>query len=288
MYPKIGPVPIYGTLHLLGFVAFFLISRRAANRLALRHRVWIMVSACYILGMIPGAKYLYHVRRLEFDPMVIFSAKHYIQGGMWGGLLAYFPLAIAATLMLTKNRKAALDLVAVSLPIPWAMGKLGCLFNGCCHGKPCSLPWAITFPEGASAALVGIPVHPTQIYEILLMGLLVLVFNLLQGEQWRGTMLLWFVGIYGFGRAAIATSISVRSLSHSLYARRRQSSQSACCCSGEDACQRKRTRLPHPLDKGQNVRPDNDNPEIVCQSAVDAVRLCPGSADGRSGFQSQD
>jgi len=152
--------------------------------------------------MIPGAKYLYHVRRLEFDPMVIFSAKHYIQGGMWGGLLAYFPLAIAATLMLTKNRKAALDLVAVSLPIPWAMGKLGCLFNGCCHGKPCSLPWAITFPDGASAALVGSPVHPTQIYEILLMGLLVLVFNLLQGEQWRGTMLLWFVGIYGFGRAA--------------------------------------------------------------------------------------
>ena len=205
MYPRIGPVPIYGTLHLLGFVAFFLISRRAAKRLGLRRRVWIMVSVCYILGMIPGAKYLYHVRRLEFDPMVIFSAKHYIQGGMWGGLLAYFPLAIAATLLLTKNRKAALDLVAVSLPIPWAMGKLGCLFNGCCHGKPCSLPWAITFPEGASAALVGIPVHPTQIYEILLMGLLVLVFKLLRGEQWHGTMLLWFVGIYGFGRATIDT-----------------------------------------------------------------------------------
>ena len=203
MYPKIGPVPLYGTLHLLGFVAFFLISRRAAMRLGLRRRVWITASVCYILGMIPGAKYLYHVRRLEFDPMVIFSAKHYIQGGVWGGLLAYFPLAIAATLLLARKKKAALDLIALSVPIPWAMGKLGCLFNGCCHGKPCSLPWAITFPEGAGASLVGVPVHPTQVYEILLMGLLVLVFRRLRGERWRGTMLLWFVGIYGIGRATI-------------------------------------------------------------------------------------
>ncbi len=203
MWPKIGPVPIYGTLHLLGFVVFFLISRRAAKRLDLRRRVWITVSVCYIMGTIPGAKYLYHVRRLEFDPTVIFSAKHYIQGGMWGGLVVYFPLAIAVMLLVARNKKAALDLVAVSLPIPWAMGKLGCLFNGCCHGKACSLPWAITLREGTSAALVGIPVHPTQIYEILLMGLLVFVFKLLRGERWRGTMLLWFVGIYGFGRATI-------------------------------------------------------------------------------------
>ena len=203
MYPRIGPVPIYGTLHLLGLVAFFLISRRAAKWLGLRRRVWIMVSVCYILGMIPGAKYLYHVRRLEFDPTVLISAKHYIQGGMWGGLLAYFPLAIAAVVLLAKNRKAGLDLTAVSLPIPWAMGKLGCLFNGCCHGKPCSLPWAIVFPEGAGSTPAGIPLHPTQVYEILLMGLLVLVFRLLRGERGRGTMLLWFIGIYGIGRATI-------------------------------------------------------------------------------------
>jgi len=203
MYPRIGPVPIYGTLQLLGFVAFFLISRRAANRLGLRRRVWIMVSVCYTLAMIPGAKYLYHARRLEFDPMVIFSAKQYIQGGFWGGLLAYFPLAIGAMLLVARNKKAGLDLVAIPLPIPWAMVKLGCLFNGCCHGKPCSLPWAITLPEGASATLVGIPVHPTQIYEILLMGSLLLVFRRLQGERWRGTILLWFVCIYGLGRATI-------------------------------------------------------------------------------------
>jgi len=152
--------------------------------------------------MIPGAKFLYHLRKVGFDPMVVFNIKHYIQGGFWGGLLAYIPLAIPVTLLLARNKRAALDLVAVSVPIPWAMAKLGCLLNGCCYGKPCSLPWSIVFPEGAEGTPVGVPLHPTQIYEIIIMGLLVAVFKLLQTERWRGTMLLWFVGIYGIGRAA--------------------------------------------------------------------------------------
>ena len=138
MYPRIGPVPTYGILYLLGIVAHFVIAHRAARRLGLRRRVWIAASVCYVLGMIPGAKLLYHTRVIGFDPMVVFSARHYVQGGFWGGLLAYVPLAIVATLLLARNKRAGLDLVAVSLPIPWAIGKLGCLFNGRCHGKACA------------------------------------------------------------------------------------------------------------------------------------------------------
>jgi len=202
MWPRIGPVATYGVLYLLGIILHFIIARRVAHRLGLRRRVWIMASVCYMLGMIPGAKFLYHLRTAGFDPMVIFSIKHYIQGGLWGGLLAYMPLAIPVTLLLDRNKRAALDLVAVSVPIPWAIAKLGCLLNGCCYGTPCSLPWAVVFPEGIEGTPAGVPLHPTQVYEIILMGMLAVVFRLLRSERWRGTMLLWFVGIYGIGRAA--------------------------------------------------------------------------------------
>ena len=202
MWPRIGPIPTYAILYQLGIIAHFLISRRIAHRLGLRRRVWIMASVCYMVGMIPGAKFLYYAREVGVDPMVIFSMKHYVQGGLWGGLLAYMLLAIPVTLLLARNKRAALDLVAVSVPIPWAMAKLGCLLNGCCYGKPCSLPWAIVFPEGIKGTPAGVPLHPTQIYEIIIMGLLILVFKLLRSERWRGTMLLWLIGIYGFGRAA--------------------------------------------------------------------------------------
>ena len=44
-------------------------------------------------------------------------------------------------------------------------GRIGCLLNGCCYGRVCSLPWAIRFPSGHPTG--GLPVHPTEIYDAL-------------------------------------------------------------------------------------------------------------------------
>ena len=53
---------------------------------------------------------------------------------------------------------------------------------GCCWGKECHLPWAITFTNPIAEQNVGVPLgvqlHPTQLYEaigtLLLFGLLLL------------------------------------------------------------------------------------------------------------------
>jgi phosphatidylglycerol:prolipoprotein diacylglycerol transferase len=90
----------------------------------------------------------------------------------------------------------------MSVPVPWIFAKIGCLFNGCCFGKESSLPWAITFPEAARGAPPGVPLHPTQIYEILVVACILVVFKKLDYVRWRGTMLLWFLALYGTGRAA--------------------------------------------------------------------------------------
>ncbi|MDZ4383521.1 MAG: prolipoprotein diacylglyceryl transferase family protein, partial [Thermodesulfovibrionia bacterium] len=33
------------------------------------------------------------------------------------------------------------------------------------HGKPTDVPWAVTFKDPYSLAVLGIPLHPTQLYE---------------------------------------------------------------------------------------------------------------------------
>ncbi|MDH5203492.1 MAG: prolipoprotein diacylglyceryl transferase, partial [Nitrospirota bacterium] len=44
----------------------------------------------------------------------------------------------------------------------------GCFSAGCCYGKPVEgLPWAVTFTDPESLARLGIPLHPTQLYESL-------------------------------------------------------------------------------------------------------------------------
>jgi len=202
MYPRIGPVPTYSILYILSIISHFLICYFIAKRLGLRRRIWIVGGICFMMGMTVGAKMLYDIQSAQFDLRALLSIRHYMRGGLWGGLLAYFIFAVLLALVLAKNKRAALDLVAMSIPVPWIFTKLGCFFNGCCYGKTCSLPWAITFPEGAADAPPGVPLHPTQIYEILVVMCVLVVFKKLNYDRWKGTMLLWFLALYGTGRAA--------------------------------------------------------------------------------------
>lgn len=202
MLPKIGPVASYGLLYFIGITLHFVLGWRIARRHRLRRRVWLTVSVCYLLGMIVGAKLLYDVRHGPLDLSLLMQAKHWTGGGLWGGLLAYFALAVPAVLLLAADRRAGLDLVAGTIPIPWMAAKLGCFLSGCCHGRPRSLPWAVTFGPEALTAPPGVPIHPSQLYEVGLMLILLLVFSRLQSGHWRGTKLLWFLLLYGTGRAA--------------------------------------------------------------------------------------
>jgi phosphatidylglycerol:prolipoprotein diacylglycerol transferase len=118
-------------------------------------------------------------------------------------LLPYLCISVPLVLVLSIRKRAALDLIALSIPIPWILAKLGCLFNGCCYGRECSMPWAITFPEGAAAAPAGIPLHPVEVYEIFIVLCIIGVFMILKRRWGSGTMLLWFLVLYGFGRACI-------------------------------------------------------------------------------------
>ncbi len=169
MWPWLGPVSTYTVFYLVGIISHFLISCLIAKRLGLRNRVWIVISICYMMSMTVLARLLYDIQQGQFDFRAMLTIRHYLQGGLWGGLLAYIGLAAPLGFILTKHKQEALDLVAMSIPIPCIFAKLGCLFNGCCYGKKCSLPWAITFPHGSKLAPPNIPLHPTQIYEILVL-----------------------------------------------------------------------------------------------------------------------
>ncbi len=203
MYPFIGPVPTYAIFYFGGILVHFVVGRWIATRTGLKRRVWIAAGLCYLFSMTAGAKVLFDLSVSQLDLSELLRIQHWTRGGLWGGLLVYFPLAIGSVLLLSDRKADALDLVAAALPIPMIVAKLGCLFNSCCYGKPCSLLWAVAFPEGARGAPPGVGLHPTQLYEIAVMILLLVLFGLLSSDRWRGTKLLWFLAIYGAGRALI-------------------------------------------------------------------------------------
>jgi phosphatidylglycerol:prolipoprotein diacylglycerol transferase len=104
------------------------------------------------------------------DPRSLFSAATLQSGGtFYGGLLG----GIAWVLIYTRWQKMpllrTLDVAAAPVALGHAIGRVGCFMAGCCFGKPTSLPWGVTFTSDVAARIsgtpLGIPLHPTQLYE---------------------------------------------------------------------------------------------------------------------------
>ena len=79
------------------------------------------------------------------------------------------------------------DVFAPGIALGHVTGRLGCFAAGCCYGKATTVPWAVVFTDPAAAANVGtplgIPLHPTQLYEA---GAELLILGVLLAAERRG------------------------------------------------------------------------------------------------------
>lgn len=173
---KIGNFSVhwYGILVALGFLAGLWTASRRGAKDGIQGEKIVDLGPWLIVGAIIGARTLYVISywREQFAAKPfpeIFMVQH---GGLvfYGGLIG----ATLAGIIYIRRKKLPLwkvaDIMAPSIALGYVFGRIGCLMNGCCFGRECHLPWAITFPPGQSGGDVpaGLPLHPTQIYDSLL------------------------------------------------------------------------------------------------------------------------
>ncbi len=170
----LGPLAIhsYGVMVALGFIVGLWTAGRRALLAGIASEKIIDLGPWLIVGALVGARALYVIsywhEAFAGRPLVEIIA-------VWNGGLVYYGGLIGASLtciLYARTKRFPLwtlaDILAPSIALGYVFGRIGCLLNGCCYGRPCNLPWAITFPEGAFGAPPGIPLHPTEIYESLL------------------------------------------------------------------------------------------------------------------------
>ncbi len=168
-------VPTYGALVALAFLAGLFVTVRLAKRAGLPVELISNLGIyCGIGGLLGGklAMFLFDWRRYWSKPSDIFTLDTLQAAGVYqGGLI--LALTVAA-LYIHYNRLPwleTLDVFAPGVALGHAIGRMGCLAAGCCWGLPTHLPWAITFTNPQAGQLtgvpLGIPLHPTQIYESL-------------------------------------------------------------------------------------------------------------------------
>ena len=83
-----------------------------------------------------------------------------------------------------------------------AFGRIGCILNGCCFGKPTGCSFGVTYPHGVLPAHFNSEVvrHPVQLYESGLNFILFLVLFSLVGKLKRGRIAALYLICYGLIR----------------------------------------------------------------------------------------
>lgn len=177
MFPKLFSIgsfylPTYGVLVALAFLVGLTVTVKLGKRSGLSGELMTNLAVYCALAGLLGAKLLMFVFDWGSpDKPPIFSMATLQAAGVWQGGLA---LAILFAFFYIRQNKLpflkTFDAFAPGIAIGHAIGRIGCFAAGCCWGKECSLPWAVTFRNPEANALTGVPLNtplqPSQLYEM--------------------------------------------------------------------------------------------------------------------------
>lgn len=230
----IGNIPVraYGTLIMIGFLlgvwrGLQVCARRmetepegSPRRVSPEVGMDFAISSL-IVGLI-GARLLFVAQDLGTylrQPLEIFK--------IWaGGMSLHGSLLFGLLYMIyfCRRRKISFlafgDLAAPTFALGYAIGRLGCLFNGCCYGGVCDLPWGMRFPDESAPGTLTPPSHPIQIYATILnLGFFAWLVWWERRPRRDGEMMFGYIAMYGgyrlfveFFRAGVTSTYLIPAL----------------------------------------------------------------------------
>jgi len=216
----IGPLslPSYGLMVALGLICAAYILQADFDRRGIKADAFMMITIAGLAGIFGSKVYSALESPAEFfaHPLAsIFNRYGFTWfGGFFGGFFAMLILGKRAKIPLLEF----LDACTPAASVGYAIGRMGCLLSGDGdYGKPTSLPWGMSFPNGVvpttgasgTCAMYGWPescrVHPTPIFEFLAwVAIGALLWHLgrktLQGRKANGTLFCAYLILTGVAR----------------------------------------------------------------------------------------
>ena len=167
---EVGPIAIrwYGLMYVVGFLAAWWLARRRCvrpdspvNATQVDDLIFYAMLGVIIGGRL-GYSLVYGWNDFTSDPLYLFKIT---EGGMsfHGGLAGVMLAMWWYGRRLGKTIWQILDFVAPLVPIGLGTGRIGNFINGELWGHETTVPWGVLFQ--------GRVLHPSQLYEALLEGL---------------------------------------------------------------------------------------------------------------------
>jgi phosphatidylglycerol---prolipoprotein diacylglyceryl transferase len=194
-------VPAYGVMLALAFSSAYFISLWRATKTGeeanhVENLFLIVVGASVV-----GAR-LFHV--------VFEEPSYYRQNpgkilAIWEGGYTFYGALLLASLgifLYCRWKKISFlaygDIASPATAFGLFIGRMGCFLAGCCWGRPTDVPWGVVFKHPETfAAVKGIRVHPTQVYEALGgLGIFFYLSWLFRRRAYRGQIFFHGVAVY--------------------------------------------------------------------------------------------
>ncbi|MBI3474386.1 MAG: prolipoprotein diacylglyceryl transferase [Acidobacteria bacterium] len=151
------------------FVIFLLLRARTGDAVSYPLR-WATLATAFAGGTL-GAKLLYWLENPQLTMQHLHDPAYLIGGKTIVGALLGGTFAVEVFKRYIGLRHSTGDLLAIPVAAGIAIGRIGCFLTGLGDntcGTPTSLPWGIDFGD-------GIRRHPTQIYEIIFLLILIAI-----------------------------------------------------------------------------------------------------------------
>jgi phosphatidylglycerol:prolipoprotein diacylglycerol transferase len=212
---SIGPLKIhwYGLMYLVGFTAFWLLGRYRASRPDSGWSVQMVDDVLFygVLGTIVGGRLGYMVfygfDQLAANPLSLFKVW---EGGMsfHGGLIGVLTAMWLFARRHGRRFFEVTDFIAPLVPVGLLAGRLGNFINGELWGHETHLPWGMRVPcerfplycrDLPAGAEWSAPLHPSQLYEAALEGVVLFLIVWFFSRRPRPTMAVSGVFLLGYG-----------------------------------------------------------------------------------------
>lgn len=204
MYPKLlsfGPFTLYSYGLMLALAVLLsggLLAREAGKRMGIARDVVYDLVFWVVLAGIAGARFFYVFMNLKYfisSPLeipMLWNGGLAWQGSFLGGLIAFLVFLRRKNIPVWRF----LDLAAPYVALGHAIGRIGCLLNGCCYGKPAA--WGIVLPS------LDTPVHPTQVYMSLTQLIIFVLLKTGASRNFRdGQIFVWYLLLSSIDRFVI-------------------------------------------------------------------------------------
>lgn len=196
----------YGFFVALGFIIAIWFTKRNARFYGVPDQMVSDLFLTVLISALAGARILYVLINIDayrdnfLDIFKIWNGGLVFFGGFIGGALGAIIFLRIKKMDIWKTA----DVISPGLALGHSVGRFGCLFAGCCYGKSCSLPIAITFTNPDSLAPLNIPLHPTQLYMIASNFVLFLILLAIQRrKRFNGMVFLSYIMLYSAFRSII-------------------------------------------------------------------------------------